>query len=252
MIDFHTHLLPGMDDGSKCMEESLNIVKRQYSKGVFDLVVTPHFYPDDEVSRFVEAREATRSMLAELLKTECMDEVKLYTAAEVLVSVDTYKNEQIHKLCIEGTDYLLLEMPHSRWSDWVYASIEDLIRSRRIRPIIAHVERYDDVMDNPNKLMPFIEMGALLQVNVQSLDKNSSRSKLANSLVKRGMIHLLGSDVHRQSSFLTVNDGYQMIEATHGAAYAQAMADIGAKVLRNEAVRVERVKPYKKLLGKWY
>ena len=252
MLDFHTHILPGMDDGSKNIEESLAILKTQYQKGIKGCILSSHFYPEDDKAVFVHKGREGKKALEKSLQEAGLLEMKLYTGAEVLLSVDTPKLEKIEELCFSGTSYILLEMPYSHWSNWIYDTVEELISIHRVRPIIAHVERYDAVMNSPNALLPFLEMGALLQLNSYSLMKRSSRHKLSHSLIKHGMIHLLGSDVHHRGNFVTVADAYKEIESKHGRERAIWMKEIGEKVVLNQEVMVEGYKPFKKFLGKWY
>lgn len=252
MIDFHSHVLPKVDDGSRHMEESLGILKRQYAKGIHQVIATPHFYPEDDWRVFLRKRKLAKEEVERALEETGKGSMKLIGGAEVLLSVDTWAVDGLEELCIEGTSYILLEMPYSHWSDWVYTSVETIIDSRKLRPIIAHVERYDAVMENPNRLQRFLEMGALLQINTYSLSKGSSREKLAHKLIKHGMIHLLGSDVHRDGPFVTVREGYDIIGQHHGVKVAEKMQQIGQEVLQNQKVTVKDYTQMKKILGRWY
>ncbi|MEG1704700.1 tyrosine-protein phosphatase [Niameybacter sp.] len=248
MIDFHTHSLPEIDDGSRSLEESISILEQQKEAGVKTVLVTPHFYPDQEVATFEANRTEARARLQGAIQ-ELGLEVR--TGAEVLLSVDTCQLEHLEALCIEGTRYILLEMPYSHWSDWVYTSVEK-VKDKGFVPIIAHVERYDTVMDNPNCLIPFLEMGCVLQLNTVSLHKASSRRKLAHKLVKHGFVHILGSDVHKEKVFHPVSCGYKTLQEGCGQEVVEQMQRIGVQILENKKVDFPVVKPFKKILGRWY
>lgn len=253
MIDFHTHILPAIDDGSRSVEESLAIFKQQHQEGVQALVATPHFYPDDQLDAFLQRRDLAAEQFEQALQAEgLLDQVKLKKGAEVLLSVDTWKIENLEALCITGTKYILLEMPYSKWSDWVYTSVQNIIDNHKLIPVIAHVERYDTVMEDPNQLLRFIEMGALLQMNTYSLQKKSSKYKLAHKLLKHHMIHILGSDVHRAKGLMPIKEGYRLIEMQHGEQMVANMLQIGESLYKGEAVTCERPTPLKKRFGIWF
>lgn len=249
MIDFHSHILPGIDDGSRNIEESMAILDRQRGKGTKTMIATPHFYPDDDSRVFVRKRALARDELMSVLCEEGKQDLAIRMGAEVLLSVDTWQIENLEELCIEGTSYILLEMPFSHWSQWVYDSVEKIIEHHKLRPIIAHVERYEAVMEQPNRLVPLLEMGALMQMNAYSLDKNSSRQKLANKLIKHQMIHLLGSDVHRRGELMTVKDGYTIISKQHGKKAIDRIDAIGKAVLHNEKIEIKGYTPFKQFFG---
>lgn len=249
MIDFHTHILPAIDDGSRNLEESLEILYRQQEAGIEIIIATPHFYPNQTIETFIKARKDALETLEEEIQKR---KLHLRLGAEVLLSVDTWKLEGLEALCIEGTHYILVELPYSYWSDWVYASVEKLIIAKGLTPILAHVERYDAVEEEPNRLLPFLEMGCILQANTISFHQESSKRKLALKLVKHGFIQLLGSDVHRSKGLYPVSMGYNILKEKLGKTYLDNMQLIETKILENQKVSIENIKPFKKILGKWY
>ncbi|MBU3812069.1 MAG: histidinol-phosphatase [Candidatus Niameybacter stercoravium] len=253
MIDFHTHILPAIDDGSRSLEESIDIFKQQHKAGVQAIVATPHFYPDDKLDEFLMRRDLAAEQFEQALRDEgLMNKIGLKKGAEVLLSVDTCKMENLEALCITGTKYILLEMPYSKWSEWVYTSVQNIIDNHKLIPIIAHVERYDTVMEDPNQLLRFIEMGALLQMNTYSLQKKSSKYKLVHKLLKHRMIHILGSDVHRARGLMTVGEGYRLIEMQHGTQMVENMQQIGECIYTGETVTCIESTPLKKRFGIWF
>ena len=253
MIDFHTHMLPAIDDGSRSIEESLAIFKQQQEEGVKALVATPHFYPDDRLEAFLQKRDLAEEKLKQSLQMAGLfEQVQFKKGAEVLLSVDTWQIKDLQALCITGTKYILLEMPYSVWSDWVYTSVQSIIDHHGLIPIIAHVERYDTVMDQPNQLLRLIEMGAILQMNTYSLQKGSSKYKIAHKLLKHHMIHILGSDVHRAKGLVSVKEGYRDIEQQFGHTYVEQMLQIAKAIYEGEEVSYEAPTPFKKRFGRWF
>lgn len=249
MIDYHTHILPKIDDGSRSVEESCEILKQQKVAGTKTIIASSHFYPDQKLETFVQQRSEALSKIQE--HAQALG-IEIRTAAEVLLSVDTWKLEGLEQLAIEGTHYILLEMPYSHWSAWVYTSIAKIKESTGLVPIIAHVERYDTVMENPNCLQPFLEMGCIIQVNTVSLHKQSTRRKLTCKLVKHGFAHVLGSDIHRAKVFNAVSDGYETLKQQVGKEEVSKMQAIGEGILADQKVSLPKPKPFKKFLGCWY
>lgn len=194
MIDFHTHILPGIDDGSTSAEESVEMIKRLKNQGVDKIVLTPHFYAyKSDVEMFLEVRD-------EAVRTLCKNKeirelgVSLYVGSEVLYFDELWRIENIEKMCIKGTEYILIEMPFAEWSDSVLQGIERIV-NRRLVPIIAHFDRYITYPKSMQKIRNLVEMGALLQINSDSLKRFSSRYRVMK-YIKKNMVSVIGTDCH--------------------------------------------------------
>jgi len=190
MIDFHAHILPGADHGSKNIETSLKQVSLAKRAGISTIVATPHFYMNsDSVEKFVERRDKAYNELTSALK-ESNIEMNIIKASEVTLEVDLFKIKDFAPLCIDNTNYMLLEMPMDlNWTPWHYSAVDELV-AIGIEPIIAHINRYPTFY--LNKLL---EKDALFQVNVEALRHFSSRLKVFKKF-NRGHVNLIGSDVH--------------------------------------------------------
>ena len=198
MLDFHTHILPGVDDGSKSAAESVEMLKILKEQGVSEILLTPHFYAHyNNVEKFIESRKRSLRKLLDALKEENID-VKLYLGCEALYFDELWRIEKIKELCIEGTDCILVEMPFSSWQDNVVEGIERLV-SRGITPILAHFDRYLRYKGNLEKIYRLVEAGALLQLNCSALKKFYKRKKLKRFL-KKGLVFAIGSDCHNLTS----------------------------------------------------
>lgn len=196
MIDFHSHVLPGIDDGAKSVDDSIALIRMLQSQKITDLVLTPHFYPDRQsADQFLLNRDRSLKRLSEALGEQ--EEIRLYPGAEVYCSEYLLIAQDLNPLCIKGTRLLLLELPFSRtWSSDVWRIIKKLVESHSITPVIAHVERYPIVQKHPSKLLGgLIDAGCILQVNCDSFVHSSMKNKMLKWL-DYGMIHLLGTDCH--------------------------------------------------------
>lgn len=194
MIDFHAHILPNADHGSKNIETSLKQISLARRAGISTIIATPHFYLNsDSIEDFIKRRDASYDELMQALQGTGLDDIKIVKASEVNLQVDLFQIKDFKPLCIDKTNYLLLEMPlNVAWTPWHYNAIDELI-ALGIEPIIAHINRYPTFA--LNKLF---EKDVLFQVNVEAFDSFSSRMKMLKYF-KNGNINLIGTDVHRFS-----------------------------------------------------
>ena len=191
MIDFHTHLLPCMDDGSKSVDESLAMLALMKEQGVDRVMATPHFYANRESAEsFLERRE--RSYLQ--LKEKMHDAPLLSLGAEVKYYDGISRLPELQSLRIEGSRLLLLEMPFTRWTECSVREVLDIAAQGRVTPVLAHIERYLS-KENQALLPRLLESGVLVQSNASFFAGYFSRFK-AIKMVKNGQIHFIGSDSH--------------------------------------------------------
>ncbi len=198
MIDFHSHFLPGIDDGSDSLETSLAMLEAWRSQGITEIVATPHFYADqNDPERFLTRRAAAY----ELLRYEYVNKVNpqgltwpgIRLGAEVHFFDGISRFSGLHELCLEGTDLLLLEMPFRTWTSRMIDEVGLIASTTGIMPVAAHIERY---LDQPNDLVKkFLNLDIYFQSNAEFfLDGATSRKAL--KMLKKGIITFLGSDAH--------------------------------------------------------
>ena len=191
MIDFHTHVLPGVDDGSKSVEESIEILNVLESQGVAHVFATPHFIPaTDSLSDFLTRRDAAYDALSSVYRGG----VKIHTGAEISYFPGLTHSSELDRLKLGGTELLLLEMPMEPWSEYIKSEIIELACSARAIPVIAHIERYMDYQ-RPKVLEQMVESGALMQVNASFFVHLKTRRR-AIRLLNEGLFNMIGSDVH--------------------------------------------------------
>lgn len=199
MIDMHTHVLPNIDDGSKSTDMSLDMLKESYRQGVTSLVATPHFYiKDDNIESFIEKRDKAYKRLAEKIKNE-ENIPEIYLGAEVFYFNGISKMDNIEKLCINNSRYILLEMPFNKWNSRVFQEVDDLIYNRKITPVIAHIERFVNFQKGTDNIEKLISMKVIPQMNGENLMGFFNRGK-ALKWLSDGVIRLLGSDMHNTES----------------------------------------------------
>lgn len=195
IFDVHTHILPGIDDGSANTEESLRLLRELSAQGVKTVVATPHYYPAEKSpDTFLFEREKAFSALF----AECDDNVpKIKIGAEVLYFRGLSRIESLEKLCVDGTKTLLLEMPTDSWSEYMLREIYEIQTSHNIDVVMAHIERYFE-RQSPAIMKQLFDSGVLMQINASSL-LGKQRKKLIR-LLSDGKIHFIGSDCHNMTT----------------------------------------------------
>lgn len=195
ITDFHTHILPGIDDGSASVEESLALLRLEAEQGIDRVVATPHFYANhDTPERFLHRREqAARRLREEMEKNNCQTE--FFLGAEVYFFSGMSDSDALNELTIYKKKYILVEMPFTEWTDRMYREIEAIYRKQGLTPIIAHVDRYITPFRSFGIPERLADLPVLVQANAGFFLK-ASTSRMAMKMLSRDQIHLLGSDCH--------------------------------------------------------
>lgn len=205
MRDLHCHLLPGVDDGSKSMESTVEMLKQAKDAGVTDIMFTPHYILD---SRFMSNKKANLEIIEPIIKyaKENFD-INIFLGNEVYCSMemlDLYKCKEISTL--NDSRYMLIEIP-------MYSKINNLksiffeLISSGIIPILAHPERYTSYYKDFDFFHELRKMGVLLQINYASLlgTYGKKAKKMAQELLKMNLISFVGSDIHSPSEDKYIN-----------------------------------------------
>lgn len=189
VIDFHAHILPGADHGSSGIEETLIQLDMIKNAGVDTVVATPHFYPNkDEVEDFITRVKGS----VEAIKEKEISRPSICIGSEVLYCLNLERMDGLEKLCIRGTNILLLELPMDDWDIDVFETVEALLR--RFTVVLVHVDRY--IRYNEDEIHDFLQMGALAQINASSLFRLSKKRKIAR-ILETGAVVAIGSDLHK-------------------------------------------------------
>ena len=191
-------MLPGIDDGSKDVTMSLEMIRRSVEQGIEGIVFTPHFYADmNSPETFLKRRARVLAELEENLYQ--LEKVPAYTVgAEVHYFRGMSRVDDLDSLCIGKSDYILIEMPFRDWQPSFVDEIEEISQVLGLRVIIAHIERYFDqdkrlvnrILENPN---------LLIQCNAEFFIERPTYSK-AIRMMNKGRIDLLASDSHNLTS----------------------------------------------------
>ncbi len=224
IVDFHTHILPRMDDGSRSTDESVEMLNTLSAQGVSSVVSTSHFYPRRESpTDFIERREKSLSSLR-LALTELRNDAKnaeialprIYVGAEVAYFSGMCISPDIPRLCVKGTKLLLVEMPFEKWSLTMTDDLCYIKEELELTPVVAHIDRYIG-MFSARALDKLKSCGVLMQANASSLLHFSTRSKVLK-LIEEGYISVIGSDCHNMDKRApNIGLAFEVIEKKLGA-----------------------------------
>lgn len=232
MIDFHAHILPGMDDGSESVAQSLAMLYMAAEQGIKTIVATPHFYPEEEtVESFLERRrQAEEALRKEMANHEGLPQVIL--GAEVYYYIGIDNTDVLQKLTIGDSRYVMIEPPLSPWPERVFRDLEGIVLQQGLVPVIAHIDRYI----RPFRTYKIPERLASLPLLIQAsgaffLDKKTKN--LALRMLRKGQIHLLGSDAHNMSNrVMNLGPAREVISGKLGEATMDRIAQNGMEVLQ--------------------
>lgn len=191
MIDFHSHILPGIDDGSRNIDESIELLKMLKEQGVSAVVATPHFDPEKETAEeFIFRRQEAYDTLTPLSE----DYPRILLGAEVIYYDGISNLEGLDKLCIDNTRILLLEMPMCKWSAYAIKELKNLSCIKGYTVLLAHIERYMKFQSS-QVWQEILQLGVLCQVNASFFLRPLTRKKALSMLLK-GAVNVIGSDCH--------------------------------------------------------
>ena len=237
-IDIHCHIMPGVDDGSPDMATSLEMLRIAEKNGITHMILTPHHKPmHHNVSP--EHNVAYRKRLREAARDAGI-EVKLFSGNEIYYSDETMEELIDGKICsLAGSDYVLVEFHPTN----PYKAIQNAVsrvQAAGFIPIIAHVERYSDIVSHPARVRDLIEMGSFIQVNASSVmgRYGFGISHFTRKLLKEELVHFVASDAHdtgrRAPNLLECRN---FVEKKYGEDYAGKIFLLNpANVIRNEII----------------
>jgi len=224
MLDCHTHILPGVDDGARDPEISLELLRRSLSQGVDTLFLTPHFYATEtDPERFLYHREQACGRLLEALEQAEPELLKLRLAlgAEVCYFPGMGRSKDLERLQLGSSGFLLVELPFGHdWPADLKKDLQDLRNVLGLRLIIAHVERYMSGFFGHKVFNELADYG-LIQCNANFFLRPKTQ-KLALKLLKQGRIQLLASDCHDpEKRPPNLAAAYEVIEENLGRDFCQ-------------------------------
>jgi protein-tyrosine phosphatase len=249
LVDIHSHILPGLDDGAQTLEDSVAMLRLAAESGTTDIVATPHannqftFDPDRITAKIAEVQEAAGP--APRIHRGCDFHLTLENIQDALVNPGKYAINHLSYLLVEFSDLLI---PRTT------PEIFHRLLSAGLTPIVTHPERNGLLHSRLDQLQSWVENGALVQVTAGSLLGNFGRTAKAVSaeLMNRNLVHFIASDAH-DTKYRTpvLRDACQYVEKTWGASVAETLFTTAPQaVIAGEAIELsDPEQPPKK---KWF
>lgn len=217
MIDIHCHILPQVDDGSKSLEESIEMAKIAQSEGIKKIINTSHYHPDFKYKSGEELKKIVKDF-NEKLKMENID-IEVLLGNELYFTDDLLCNfEELEFYSLNNSKYILVEFSPNNFPK----NLVDIVYELKLKnyvPILAHVERYPKVQENPNIIYDCINEGALIQINGSSIiGKNGKEAeKVSKIFLENNMVHFIGTDAHSSTKRRPlIKDVYEYISKEYG------------------------------------
>ncbi|MDB0602029.1 histidinol phosphatase [Tenacibaculum maritimum] len=198
-VDIHSHLLPGIDDGAKNMENSIELIAKMRSYGIKNLITTPHVLGD----LYPNSSEIIKEKLEEVkleLKKKKMKDISIRAAAEYMMDeqfLERLKNDDILTL---KDNFILVEMSYFNAPYNLYEILFD-IQLKSYKPVLAHPERYNFYHNNFESYYKLKKSGCVFQLNLLSLTEQYGKGvqRVAKRLLKEGMYDFVGTDTHHHN-----------------------------------------------------
>jgi protein-tyrosine phosphatase len=197
MVDVHTHIIYGVDDGSPSIKESIRMVLEAEKSGIHAIFATPHYYKDHCQLRVIEEN------FNDLKERVSGCGVELYMGSEIFLTPDTLDLVKNNKsIRLNGSQYVLIELPFDIVPAYSYDTLFSLHLENFI-PIIAHPERNRYFVNNFDAFMEFVEKGCLLQLDAASIIGiyGVNVMNFAKRLIKYGLAHFVASDAHSSKDY---------------------------------------------------
>ncbi|MBC8313052.1 MAG: phosphoesterase [Candidatus Cloacimonetes bacterium] len=235
MIDIHSHILPGLDDGAENFEQSFEILNELINQGVKEVIVTPHIISGSYDNNRKTIDEKFDELSAKIVKNKL--QIKIHKGAEIYFEPNLIEKVKREKLSLAGSSYILVESDLQRFPNNFFETLfefqfEDFI------PILAHAERYFQFINNFDFLLDIANRGILIQTNCGCLlgDYGEKIQVLTHKMLEVGCIHFVASDVHNLAKRPILMDAaYQYLSEKYSENLAELlMYENPKKVINNE------------------
>ncbi|TLG80938.1 tyrosine-protein phosphatase [Vagococcus zengguangii] len=247
MIDLHCHILPGLDDGAQNVEDSLAMARKAVASGITHILCTPHHNGKyhNEKQAIIEAVEQLQS----ILDSEDIP-LTLYEGQEVRIFGELIQEYEAGKLL--GTDvedrYMLIEFPTQDVPHYTERLFFNML-SKGITPVIVHPERNSVFIEDPNKLIPFIEMGVLTQMTAPSYVGvfGKKTQKVSEQMLAHNLIHMMASDAHNlRTRDFYLEEAFTKLRKEYGKAKAYEFEQVAKALINGDDVQIPTYREIKK------
>lgn len=253
MIDLHCHILPGIDDGAKTMDDSLAMARVAVAEGITHILVTPHY----KNGRWTNEKEVILQGVAAVQKE--LDErnisLTLFPGQEVRIVGELMEDIIENKIQFidEANQYLMIEFPTATVPAFTDSLFFELQKSG-VTPIIVHPERNHEILNDPTKLLDLVEKGALAQLTAGSYVGSFGKKiqKFSKQLIEANLVHFIASDAHNITTrTFYMKEAYQKLEKEFGKEKVSVFKQVTKDLVNGEVISTPSPRPIKgsKFLG---
>lgn len=238
MIDLHCHILPGIDDGAKDIEDSIDMARAAVAEGITHILATPHYknghWNNEKKDILVLVDELQEELDARDIP------LTIFPGQEVRINGELFEDLAEDKIQFidEGSQYVLIEFPTPSIPAYTESLFFEL-QKEGITPIIVHPERNRAVLKNPNVLLPFVEKGALAQLTAASYTGGFGKSiqKVSKQLVEANLVHFIASDAHNVSSrSFHMKEAFRKLEKEFGREKVNEYQQVTKDLVNGEVI----------------
>lgn len=250
MIDIHCHILPEVDDGSRSLNESIEMALIAREQGIKKIVNTSHYHPD---FRYKKGEELLKELkdFNNVLKENMID-IEVLIGNEIYYTKDLIKQiDELDFYTLNNSRYILIELPPTNFPSDLCNIVYEL-KEKNYIPVFAHVERYIEVQENPDLIYDVINAGAIIQINSHSILGKSGKElqRTCDTLINRNMVHVVGTDAHRSKRRTPIFlDAYKYVCEKYSKGIADNLfVKNNNAIINNEDLNIS--KPYKEEVRK--
>lgn len=229
MIDIHSHILPGVDDGSQDLSLSRTLIEDALADGITAICLTPHFVP---FYGFGKRRDELEKIFGKFKEETADLGMKIFLGNELFIRHDLDVLLEEKQVCsLNDTRYVLVEFPFEGYQDDYDEYLYNISLNCRI--IIAHPERYAFVKEDPSFVRRWTDNGYLLQANSTSLKQRDTRSCIYYFL-DNGLLSVMASDAHGLHRSLKLKEAYEMISHAYDEQTAELLMQVNPQAILND------------------
>lgn len=237
MIDIHSHIIYGVDDGPKNLEDSLNLIEEAYKQGIRKIVATSHRRkgmfetPEEKIfSNFNDLKAKVNTVYPDL---------ELHYGAELYFTLDVLKKLEGRTLpTLANSNYVLIEFSSNTRYKEIFSAVDSIILLG-LRPILAHIERYNCLENNKDYVKELINKGALIQVNASSVlktklfrDKHKIYKKRTKYFLDNNLVHFVATDMHNLTNRKPhLKEAYELVSSKYGVETAKKLFENNQKLI---------------------
>ena len=251
MIDIHCHILPGIDDGARSIEDSLSMAQVAVEEGITHILATPHHQNGKYQNYKQDVIQRVNALQSELDQHHI--NLTIFPGQEVRLHGEIIEGIQADEILFadESNRYLLIEFPTMSIPHYAEPLFFQLMQ-QGVTPVIVHPERNQEIIDNPNRLIDFVDKGVLTQLTASSYVGVFGKdiATLSHKLIEANLVHFLASDAHntRGRSF-HMKEAFEKLEKEFGAEKAEWFKQNSKNLVNGDYISIQNPIEVKKKKG---